>query len=277
MPAAYLPSPATAIWHVGVVPVRGYALCMVAAVVAGLWLTDRRYRNAGGQPGVILLIAMVAVPAAIIGARVYVVLTSYRAYFGAGADWTDVLRIWDGGLGTAGAFAGGGTATLLYCRRSSIAVTKVALAAAPALAVAQAIAVWGNWFGQAFYGRPSALPWAVDIAPQHRASGYQAFATFQPVFGYESVADLLIAVGIGYGIRRCWLTGDRALALLAATYAAVRFCAEALRIDYSPRLFGLRTDQVVMLAVLVAACAYLAGRRRFRRHLAPAASPLAEH
>jgi prolipoprotein diacylglyceryl transferase len=277
MPAAYLPSPATAIWHLGMIPIRGYALCMLAAVLAGLWLTDWRYRNAGGEPGVILRIATAAVPAALVGARVYTVLTSYHAYFGPGRDWTQILRIWDGGLGTVGAIAAGGVGAVVYCRLARIGIERVAVAAAPALALALAVAVWGNWFGQVYYGRPSTLPWAVDVAPEHRAAGYQAFATFQPLFLYESAADLLIAVGIGYAIRRYSLTGDRALALLAIAYAAVRFCAEAARIDYSPRLFTLRTDQVAMIAVLVAAGSYLAVRRRFRRQLPLAGNALTDH
>jgi prolipoprotein diacylglyceryl transferase len=277
MPEAYLPSPTTAIWHLGVIPIRGYALCMLGAVLVGLWLTDWRYRKAGGEAGVILRIATVAVPAALIGARAYTVLTSYHAYFGQNRDWTEILRIWDGGLGTVGAIAAGGVAAVIYCRLARIGMGRVAVAAAPALAVAQAVAVWGNWFGQVDYGRPSTLAWAVDIAPEHRAAGYQAFATFQPVFLYESAADLLIALGIAYAIRRYSLTGDRALALLAIAYAAVRFCAEAARIDYSPRLFTLRTDQVAMLAVLVAAASYLAVRRRFRGRLPLAGNALAGH
>jgi prolipoprotein diacylglyceryl transferase len=277
MPAAYLPSPATASWHLGVIPIRGYALCMVAAVLVGLWLTDWRYRTAGGEPGVILRIATAAVPAALIGARAYTVLIGYRGYFGQGRDWTEVLRIWDGGLSTAGAIAAGGVAAVIYCRMTGIAIGRVAVAAVPALAVAQAVAVWGNWFGQAFYGIPSAVPWAVDIAPEHRAAGYQAFATFQPVFLYESAADLLIAAAIGYAIRRYSLTGDRALALLAIPYAAVRFGADAARIDYSPRLFAMRTDQIAMLVVLLAAASYLALRRRFRRQLPLTGNALAGH
>lgn len=277
MSDAYLPSPATAIWHLGVIPIRGYALCMLAAVLVGLWLTDWRYQKARGEPSVILRIATAAVPAALIGARVFTVLDSYRLYFGRGRDWTEALRIWDGGLSSVGAVAVGGAAVLVYCRAARIGIGAVAVAAAPALAVAQAVAVWGNWFGQVFYGSPSTLPWAVDIAPEHRAAGYQSFATYQPVFLYESLAYLLIALGIGYAIRRYSLTGDRALALLAIAYAAVRFCAEAARIDYSPRLFAMRTDQVAMLVVLVAAAGYLAVRRRFRRRLALTGKALADH
>ncbi len=112
MPVAYLPSPASAIWHLGMIPVRAYALCMVAGVLVGLWLTDRRYRKAGYQPGVILDMATIAVPVGLIGARIYSVLTNFHRYFGPGRDWTDVLRVWDGGMGVAGAVAAGALADL---------------------------------------------------------------------------------------------------------------------------------------------------------------------
>ena len=93
----------------------------------------------------------------------------------------------------AGAVAAGAVATWAYCRQNGIELGPLALAAAPALPVAQAIAVWGNWFSQGLYGRPSGLPWAVEISPAHRAAGYQAVATFQPIFLYESLLYLLVA------------------------------------------------------------------------------------
>jgi prolipoprotein diacylglyceryl transferase len=265
MPAAFLPSPASAIWHLGPLPVRAFALCMVAGVLAGLWLTDRRYRKAGGPEGVILRVATVAVPVGIVGARIYSVVTNFHLYFGNGRDWADALRFWNGGLGVAGAVAAGALAAWLYCRRAGIEIGPLALAAAPALPVAQAIAVWGNWFSQSLYGRPSGLPWAVAVAPSHRAAGFQAAATFQPIFLYESVLYLLVALAVGYGIRRFGLSGDLAFALYAGLYATARFCVEAQRVDYTPRLFGLRTNEVAMLAVLLAAWSYLLAVRHSRR------------
>lgn len=257
MPAAFLPSPASDIWHLGPVPVRAFALCMVAGVLAGLWLTDWRYRRAGGQPGIVLNVATVAVPVGIVGARVYSVATTYRLYFGPGRDWVSALRIWQGGLGVAGAVAAGALATWAYCRQHDIDLGPLALAAAPALPVAQAIAVWGNWFSQGLYGRPSGLPWAVAIAPAHRAAGYQAAATFQPTFLYESLLYLLVAAAVGYAIRRFRLSGDRAFALYAGLYAAARFFVEAQRVGYTPRVYGLRTNEAAMLAILIVAWSYL--------------------
>jgi prolipoprotein diacylglyceryl transferase len=265
MPVAFIPSPVGAVWHLGPIPVRAFALCMVAGVLAGLWLTDRRYRKAGGQPGVILNVATVAVPVGLLGARIYSVITNFGLYFGGSRDWVDTLRIWDGGLGMAGAVAAGGLAAWLYCRRAGIDIGPLALAAAPALPVAQAIGVLGNWFSQDLYGRPSGLPWAVAIAPAHRAAGYQVIATFQPIWLYESLLYLLVALGVAYGIRRYSLSGDLAFALYAGLYATGRFFVDAQRVDYTPRLFGLRTTEVAMLAIMLAAWPYLVAVRRRRR------------
>jgi len=272
MAVAYLPSPAAGVWHLAIIPVRAYAVCVLAAVVAGLWLTDRRYRRAGGQPGVILDLATVAVPVGLVGARTYSVATDFGRYFGPGRDWTDLLRVWDGDMGVAGAVAAGAVAAWAYCRRTGVAAGPIALAAAPALAVAQAISVWGNWFSQELYGSPSGLPWAVAIAPQHRAAGLQSAATFQPLFLYESLLDLVVAACLIFLIRRYALSGDRAFALYAALWTAVAAVMQGLRVDYSPQLLGLRTNMLAMLVVLAAACAYLAAVRR-RRRQRPAAQP----
>jgi prolipoprotein diacylglyceryltransferase len=254
---------------------------VLVAVVAGLWLTDRRYTRAGGQRGVILDLATVAVPVGLIGTRLYSVLTDFGRYFGPGRDWTDLLRVWDGGMGMAAAVAAGAVAAWVYCRRIGVEPGPVALAAAPALAVAQAISVWGNWFSQELYGSPSGLPWAVAIAPQHRAAGYQSAATFQPLFGYESLLDLLVAACLVAAIGRYALSGGQAFALYAALWTAAGATMQGLRIDYSPRMFGLRTNMLAMLVVLVAACAYLAAIRRRRRQRpagqAAEAAPQVQH
>jgi len=274
MSVAYLPSPARGVWHLGPVPVRAYALCAIAGVILALWLTDRRYRRMGGPQGMIWDVATVAVPAGLIGARAYTVLTGYDSYFGRGSDWVSVFRIWDGGLGLASLFAAAALGAWAYCRRYRYALPPMALAAAPALAAGQAVASWGNWFSQRMYGAPSTLPWAVAIGPERRANGYESFSTFQPVFLYESVWNLLVAAAVIYAIRRFALTGDRAFALYAGLYAAGRLAAEMLRIDYSPRLLGSRIAELEMLLIALAAIAYLAISRARRRRPAMAGPPL---
>jgi prolipoprotein diacylglyceryl transferase len=257
VPAAFLPSPSGSLWHLGPVPVQAYAVCVIAGIVVGLWVANRRYVRVGGRPGLILDIATVAIPAGLVGARLYSVVTGYEPYFGSGHDWAHVFRIWDGGLGVPGAVAGGALGAWVVCRRERAALAPIAGAVAPGLAFAQAIGRLGNWFDQANYGRPTTLPWAVEISPEHRLAGYLTVATFQPTFLYESLWDVLVGVLVIYAARRFLLRGDRTFAVYAGLYAIGRFLTQELAVYYSPRLFGLRVDQVVMILVLACSAGYL--------------------
>ena len=257
MPAAFLPSPSRSLWHVGPIPVRAYPICVVLGIIVGLWIASRRYRDVGGRPGLILDIATVAIPVGLLGARLYSVLTDTGEYFGHGRDWVNVFRIWDGGLGIPGAVAGGALGAWLVCRRERIRLAPVAGAVAPALAFAQAIGRWGNYFNQQLYGRPSTLPWAVEISPVHRLAGYLNIATFQPTFLYESLWDALVGVAVILAARRFLLPGDRAFAVYAGLYAVGRFWTQGLEINYTPHVLGLRIDQLVMILILAFAIIYL--------------------
>ncbi len=257
MSVAFLPSPARAVWHLGPVPVRAYAICIILGVLVALRVAARRYAKIGGGDGIMLAVATLAVPAGLIGARAYSLLTDGQLLIGHGHDWTGVLRIWDGKIGLPGAIAGGALGAWIACRRAGVALGPVAGAAAPGIAFGQAVGRWGNWFGQTLYGRPSTLPWALAIAPEHRVRGYENFATFQPAFLYESAWDVLTGLLVIYAARRFLLTGDRTFALYAGTYAIGGFCVQALRIDPSHHVLGLRTGQWVLAAAFAAAVGYL--------------------
>jgi prolipoprotein diacylglyceryl transferase len=257
MPVAAFPSPSRSLWHIGPIPVRAYPICVVLGIAVGLWIASRRYRRVGGRPGMILDIATVAIPVGLLGARLYSVLTGIGLYFGHGRDWINIFRIWDGGLGIPGAVAGGALGAWVVCRREHAELAPVAGAVAPALAFAQAIGRWGNWFNQQLYGRPTTLPWAVEISPEHRLAGYVNFATFQPTFLYESLWDVLVGVTVILAARRLLLPGDWTFALYAGLYAFGRFWTQGLEINYSPHVLGLRIDQVVMILILACAIVYL--------------------
>lgn len=274
MSVAYLPSPSRGVWHLGPLPVRAYALCIVLAVIVAVWMTSRRYLRAGGEPGVIIDVATWAVPLGLVGARVYSVVTDYELYFGGRRDWVNVFKVWDGGIGMPGAIAFGLAGTWIACRRAGVPLAPVAEAAAPSIAVGQAIGRWGNWFNQELYGRPSRLPWALQISPAHRLPGYESFATFQPAFLYESVWDLLTAAAVIWAARRFRLAGDRAFALYVALYAVGTFATQSIRIDYSHHIAGLRINQWVALAAFILAATYLVRARRTRKDTS-AGQPLA--
>src|SRR6266851_2318385 len=117
MPVAFIPSPASGVWHLGPVPLRGYALCLVLGIVVAVWVADRRYLRIGGRPGLILDVAAWAVPFGLVGARLYSVITDYELYFGRGGDWVAIVKVWDGGIGIPGAVAAGTLGAWIACRR----------------------------------------------------------------------------------------------------------------------------------------------------------------
>jgi prolipoprotein diacylglyceryl transferase len=264
MPVAYIPSPARGVWHAGPIPVRAYALCLVLGVIVAIWITDRRYQAASGRPGLILDVAAWAVPLGLIGARLNSVATDYHLFFGGHQDWVTLLKVWDGGLGMPGGLLLGFGGAAIACRRAGVPLGVVAGAAAPGIAVGQAIGSWGNWFSQQVYGRPSGLPWALQIDPAHRVTGYEAFGTFQPVFLYQCVWDLLVAAGVLWAARRFRLPGGRVFAVYVAAYAAGMFAVETIRIDYAPHFLGLRVNEWLAILAFAGAAWYL-----YRTHPRP--------
>src|SRR5580698_4633514 len=255
MPVAFLPSPSRSLWHVGPIPLRAYPICVVLGIIVGLWIASRRYRMVGGRPGMILDIATVAIPVGLLGARLYSVLTDIGFYFGHGRDWVNVFRIWDGGLGIPGAVVGGALGAWLVCRRERTRLPPVAGAVAPALAFAQAIGRWGNYFNQELYGRPSKLPWAVKI--DNPSPPYLPHSTFQPTFLYESIWDLVVLGLVIWAERRFRIRRGYLIAAYAAFYTFGRFWTEYLRIDDAHRFFGLRLNDWTSIVVFVASTAVL--------------------
>ena len=146
----------------------------------------------------------------------------------------------------------------LACRRIGADFAPVAGAAAPAVAFGQATGRWADWFNQSRYGRPSSLPWAVQIDPAHRIVPYLNYATFQPTFRYESLWDVAVGLAVLWAARRFLLTGDRTLALYVALYAAGAAAIQALRVDFAHDFLALRVDQWVLIAVAAVAAGYLA-------------------
>ena len=190
---------------------------------------------------------MVAIPCGIIGARLYHVITDYQLYFGPGRHPIDALKIWHGGLGIWGAVALAVLGAWLVARRRRDRLPALLDAAAPGLLVAQAIGRLGNWFNQELFGRPSTLPWALEIAPQYRPAGYQQFATFHPTFLYELVWDLLAALVLIVVDRRYRLGRGKVFALYIVLYTAGRFWIEALRIDTVNEIGGFRLNNYTSL------------------------------
>jgi prolipoprotein diacylglyceryl transferase len=252
-----IPSPGANIWYIGAFPLRAYALCIIAGIIAALIIATRRWQARGGTADSMELMVVVGVPFGIVGARLYHVITDYQLYFGPGRQPLNALKIWEGGLGVWGAIAFGILGGYLVARRRRIAFPAVLDAIAPAILVAQAIGRLGNWFNQELFGRPTTLPWGLEIAAQYRPAGYTQFATFHPTFLYEILWNLAAAVLLVWLDRRFRLGHGKVFALYVMLYCAGRFWIEALRIDTVNEIGGFRLNNYTALIGFVVALVWL--------------------
>ncbi len=267
---AYFPSPPQGVWHLGPIPLRAYALCIIAGIVAALMIGDRRWVARGGERGVIYDIALWAVPFGLIGGRLYHLMTDWRTYFGeGGAGIGAALRIWDGGLGIWGAVALGGVGAWIACRRRGIPLPAFGDAVAPGIVLAQAIGRLGNYFNQELYGRETTLPWGMEIFYRRDASGMidvhsldgvstgQVAAVVQPTFLYELLWNVLVFVLLIWVDRRFKLGHGRLFALYVAAYCVGRFWVELLRDDTATHIAGIRINSFTSMFVFIGAVVYI--------------------
>jgi len=252
-----IPSPSTNIWYIGAFPLRAYALCIIAGIIVALVIATRRWQARGGTADSMELMVVVGVPFGIVGARLYHVITDYQLYFGPGRQPLDALKIWQGGLGVWGAIAFGVLGGYLVAQRRKIAFPAVLDAIAPAILVAQAIGRLGNWFNQELFGRPTTLPWGLEIAQQYRPAAYAQFAIFHPTFLYEILWNLGAAVLLVWLDRRFRLGHGKVFALYVMLYCAGRFWIEALRIDTVNEIGGFRLNNYTALIGFLVALVWL--------------------
>ncbi|WP_411106041.1 prolipoprotein diacylglyceryl transferase [Streptomyces sp. cmx-4-9] len=253
MDIAYIPSPSTGVVHLGPIPLRGYAFCIIIGVFVAVWLGNKRWIARGGKPGTVADLAVWAVPFGLVGGRLYHVVTDYQLYFGEGRNWVDALKIWEGGLGIWGAIAVGAVGAWIGCRLRGIPLPAWADALAPGIALAQACGRWGNWFNQELYGRATDLPWAVQISEgPNRDAG-----TYHPTFLYESLWCIGVAVLVIWADRRFRLGHGRAFALYVAAYCVGRGWIEYMRVDEAHHILGLRLNVWTSIVVFVLAVVYL--------------------
>ncbi|MEU5965017.1 prolipoprotein diacylglyceryl transferase [Micromonospora parva] len=279
-PQAALPSPSTAVWQLGPVPIRAYALCIIAGIVLACWVTERRLRQRGVAPGAVLDIAVWAVPAGIIGARIYHVITSPEKYFGAGGDPMKAFAIWEGGLGIWGAVAGGAVGAWIAARQLGIPFSVVADALAPGLPLAQAVGRVGNWFNNELFGARTTLPWGLEIHrmdpdnPGHalRDDAGQPIlepGLYQPTFLYEALWNLGVVALVLILDRRLKLGRGRAFALYVMGYTAGRFWIELMRTDEANQILGVRLNVWTAALVFLGALIYFVRVRGPRDYLIP--------
>lgn len=264
MNLANIPSPPQGVWNVGPIPIRAYALCIVAGILVAMWMTLRRYRAMGGNPDTVWDAAIVVIPAGIIGGRLYHVITDYDKYFCAECNPVDALKITNGGLGIWGAVALAAVALWVMFKVKGIPLGPFADAVAPGLVLAQGIGRLGNWFNQELYGAETDVPWALDIyyrvdeagrvAPVSGTSTGEVVASVHPTFLYELLWNVAVCLFLLWAHRAWKLGHGRVFALYVMGYTYGRFFIEQMRTDEATLIFDVRVNVLVSVVVFVAAC-----------------------
>jgi len=279
---SFFPSPTVSAFHVGPLTIHFYALCILAGIAVAIWLGSRRWIARGGLPGQVLDICVWAVPAGIIGGRIYHVITDPELYFLPGRNPWNAFAIWDGGLGIWGAIALGCVGAWIGCRRAGVSFVAFLDSVAPGVLFAQALGRWGNWFNNELYGDPTTLPWKLQIHQMDAAgnavtdpSGAAVvLGYFQPTFLYESLWCVAVALLILFLDRRFKLGAGSVFALYVAGYTAGRFAFELMRSDYANLILGLRVNTwVAALIFLGGVAGFLLTFRRKPSAAIPGAAP----
>jgi len=258
-----IPSPSSSYLELGPLTVRYYALSIILGVVAAIYLGSYRVQKVGGSKYLVSDVAVLAVPMGVIGGRIYHVLSTPAPYFGEGGDPVSALYIWEGGLGIWGAislgFLGAWIAFRRYQGRDNFDLTfaQFADALAPALLIAQAIGRFGNWFNQELFGKPTTLPWALEISPRYRPFGFTRFETFHPTFLYEALWAAIVALALIMITKKMSNRPGALFALYVILYSFGRLFIEQLRIDTAVNLAGFRINTWIALIAIVAGVIFL--------------------
>ena len=274
---ALIPSPSSSQFSIGPATFHFYALCIIAGIATAIWLGRKRYSANGGLADDVSEAAIWAVPFGIIGGRIYHVITSPQKYFGSDANPVDALRIWQGGLGIWGAISFGAFGAYIYFRthKTTLSFPHFLDALAPGVVIAQAMGRVGNWFNQELFGKPTSLPWGLEIDLVNRPDGYENYSTFHPTFLYEALWCLVVAyllLKLPMFFKRIVKNKGDVFALYICGYTVGRLWIEAIRIDDANYVLGLRLNIWVSLIVISSSAMYLirSNRRGYLSNTQPA-------
>jgi prolipoprotein diacylglyceryl transferase len=262
---AGIPSPEISFIDLGPFRIHFYALFILSGIVIATILTDARLKARGTPSGLFLDIALWAVPFGILGGRFFHVLTHPNDYFYEGANLLDIFKIWEGGLAIYGALILGAVGVFIGSRQAGIRFLSVADAVAPGILLAQGIGRLGNYFNQELFGLPTTLPWGLEIPSSNPAYplGLPDELTFHPTFAYEMIWNLTGVVALIWLGNKLQLQWGKVFALYLIIYSTGRVWIEAIRIDPSEIILGLRINiWSALTGIAIGVVIYLVQTRR---------------
>lgn len=232
-----------------------YGIIIVIAIVVGTYVAMKNAKQLKYNPDVVLDLCLLAIPFAVIMARLYYVIFTWETY---AHRPIDAIRIWEGGLSIHGAVAGGVIAGWIFSRFKKLSFGDLADIAAPGVILGQAIGRWGNFFNQEAYGLPIFDPqWQWFPAAVFIEANQQ---WHMATFFYESIWNLLGFAGLMLYKNKRKSSGEVFL-LYMVFYSLGRVVIESVRMD---SLFWgpFRVAQIFSVVLIILGIVIIAIRRK---------------
>lgn len=229
-------SPGEIAFTIGNIDIRWYGILIACGALLALYISYTRAPKHGLRSEDVLDLALFMLPIGIIGARIYYVVFSWDYYSNYPLEIFDMRG---GGLAIHGGLLLGAFTGYLVCKYKRISFLKMSDLIFPAVALAQAIGRWGNFFNSEAHGAHTNLPWAIIVNGDH----------VHPTFLYESIWCLIIFFILSSLYKKEHFEGQ-ILCLYGILYSIERLIVEGLRTD-SLMLGFLRQAQLISIAILI--------------------------
>jgi len=238
-------------FRIGRLKIRYYGVTMVVAIALGYFIGWTRAKKQGWSRTFYDDLCFWLVIFGFLGARIYYVLFYPQFYRG---NFSEVFKIWHGGLAIYGAVIAGALTLYVLARRYKKSFFELTDVVVYALPLAQAIGRFGNYFNYEAFGKPTNLPWKMFVPLQFRPPGYENFSYFHPTFAYEAIWNVLVFVALYFIARKVDVSGSKRVGLLTGSYFVLysigRFFIEGIRLDSA--FFGpFRGDQLTAVLLII--------------------------
>lgn len=244
----------------GPISIYWYGLLIGLGAFLGYLIANHEAKKRGLPDDMLADLLMFALPAAIIGARIYYVIFRWSDFAG---DPIRVFYIWEGGLAIHGGLIGAVITAVIFTKKKGISFWKIADITAPSILLGQAIGRWGNFMNQEVFGGEVSRAFLENmmlpnfIIDQMFING----AYYAPTFLYESIWNL-VGVVILLSLRRVNLRRGELFITYAIWYSVGRFFIEGIRTDYL-LIFGvLKTAQVISILIVIGGIILIIYRRK---------------
>jgi prolipoprotein diacylglyceryl transferase len=230
------------------IDIMWYGILIASGVLIGTLLALKEARRIGFRDEDLIDLLIVAIPSAIIGARLYYVIFQFDYYKD---NLSEIINIRGGGLAIHGGIIAAVLVGYIFCKLRKVSFWQIADITAPSIILGQAIGRWGNFINQEAYGTQTDLPWGILVNGQK----------VHPTFLYESLWNIVVLMFLLWYRRKGRKKDGEVFLLYAILYSIGRFLVEGLRTD-SLMLGNIRVAQLISIVIIVLLSVVFIRRRK---------------